>query len=421
MDHCDEINLLDEEEMDFLVNGLGESGHLLDKVDSRFGLPLSGEEVQQLNASIQSKNTSKRNKWALRIFQKWYEVRHPDLSRHIRDFSDEELNEYLSRFIHEVRRVDGERYPNTTLVSILAGLSACVLGDSGRSLFRDANFTPLIKSLDASMKLSTRCGTGLYKQSADFISLEEEELLWTHGQLGTQNPTQLRNTLFYLNGMHFGLRGGEEQANLMISQFRVEICDGKKSLRYVDITTKTYAGGIKQQRVLPKDVRHFENRECPDRCHVRIFEMFLTKRPPSAERFYLQSAAKWKDSICWYTNRPVGKNQLSSVVKTMCAEVGIQGNKTNHSLKATCATRLFQANVDEQLIMQRTGHRSTAGVRAYKRTSNVQIENCSSILDGGNLQQVAAIGRGSIPSSQGVSYNFVFKDCSVTIMNGKSA
>jgi len=101
----------------------------------------------------------------------------------------------------------------------------------------------------------------------------------------------------------------------------------------------------------------------------------------------------------------------------MCTAVGIQGNKTNHSLKAICATRLYQANVDEQLIMERTGHRSTACVRAYKRTSDIQLQNCSAILDGTSLQKVATVGRGAIPASEGVRYNFLFKDCTVSINN----
>ena len=42
---------------------------------------------------------------------------------------------------------------------------------------------------------------------------------------------------------------------------------------------------------------------------------------------------------------------------------GIKGYKTNHSLKAT-ATRLYSAGIDEQLVMERTGHRSIEGIRS---------------------------------------------------------
>ena len=47
---------------------------------------------------------------------------------------------------------------------------------------------------------------------------------------------------------------------------------------------------------------------------------------------------------------------------------------TNYSLCTTAATRLFEARLDEQLIMLRTGHRSTAGVRSYKRTTSMLKE-----------------------------------------------
>ena len=53
-------------------------------------------------------------------------------------------------------------------------------------------------------------------------------------------------------------------------------------------------------------------------------------------------------------------------MKEMCGKAGLKGNFTNHSGKVTCASRLFEHNVDEQLIMRLTGHRSNA-VRLYKR------------------------------------------------------
>ena len=57
-----------------------------------------------------------------------------------------------------------------------------------------------------------------------------------------------------------------------------------------------------------------------------------------------------------------GQNFLAIVVKT--EKAGIQG-KTNHSLRATGATRLFAANVPDKLIQECTGHRSTTTLRMY--------------------------------------------------------
>lgn len=67
--------------------------------------------------------------------------------------------------------------------------------------------------------------------------------------------------------------------------------------------------------------------------------------------------------------------------------------------------------------MERTGHRSLAGVRAYKRTSAVQIDNCSAILDGRVMQDVAKKSRGSIPSAEKVNVQFFMTNCQVTINN----
>ena len=53
----------------------------------------------------------------------------------------------------------------------------------------------------------------------------------------------------------------------------------------------------------------------------------------------------------------VGHNTLCDTVNRICKEADIQGFKTNHSLRST-ASLLYQAGVDKQLVMERTGHRS---------------------------------------------------------------
>lgn len=73
--------------------------------------------------------------------------------------------------------------------------------------------------------------------------------------------------------------------------------------------------------------------------------------------------------------------KLSSTVSCLCKMAGIEGYFTNHSLRATATSRLYHAGVDEQLVMERTGHRSIEGVRSYKRTSDEQREALSDLLN----------------------------------------
>ena len=76
----------------------------------------------------------------------------------------------------------------------------------------------------------------------------------------------------------------------------------------------------------------------------------------------------------------MGNGKLGSMVKTMCAKDGITGNKTNHSLKATGATRMFAGNVPEKIIQERTGHRSVEALHTYQHTSLQQQKAVSCLL-----------------------------------------
>ena len=50
------------------------------------------------------------------------------------------------------------------------------------------------------------------------------------------------------------------------------------------------------------------------------------------------------------------------MVQDMCSDAGIEGKKTNHSLRVNGASTLFEAGVPERVIQQRTGHRSLLSV-----------------------------------------------------------
>ena len=122
-------------------------------------------------------------------------------------FTDEELNDRLTKFIHEVNRKDGKRYMPETLVSIIAGIQQS-LPRNDINFFRDRKFKPIIESLDSVMKI-TRKKEGQQRKSASIISLTNEDLIWQRC-IGEETPEKLLKALFYLNGIHFALRGGEE-------------------------------------------------------------------------------------------------------------------------------------------------------------------------------------------------------------------
>ena len=70
------------------------------------------------------------------------------------------------------------------------------------------------------------------------------------------------------------------------------------------------------------------------------------------------------------------------MVPDLCSEAGLSSRKTNHSLRVSGATRLFEAGVPEKVIQQRTGHHSLEALHMYERVTEQQELAVSKILSG---------------------------------------
>lgn len=145
------------------------------------------------------------------------------------------------------------------------------------------------------------------------------------------------------------------------------------------MSSKTYSGGIQDTKKRPKVVTAHENVSQPQRCVVRLYEKYLSLRPPNIKRFYLRPLAHKMNSAIWYSSQPKGVNKIKKVVTNIMEKANITGKFTNHSLRASAATRLFRNGVEEQLVAYVTGHRSNA-IQNYKRISNEQTSSISSII-----------------------------------------
>jgi len=68
----------------------------------------------------------------------------------------------------------------------------------------------------------------------------------------------------------------------------------------------------------------------------------------------------------------IGRNVLAAMVKSMFEQLNIKG-KTNHSLRATGVTRMFEGNVPHKMIKQVSGHKTDDALMLYERPSTDQI------------------------------------------------
>ena len=100
------------------------------------------------------------------------------------------------------------------------------------------------------------------------------------------------------------------------------------------------------------------NPEAGDHCHCRLLDLYIGKLPPEAienDLFYVRNMEKvnkrvptYKQSVSYYSI-PNGHNKLSQMVPEMYKLGNISGHKTNHSLQATGATELYEAQVPEKI------------------------------------------------------------------------
>jgi len=71
----------------------------------------------------------------------------------------------------------------------------------------------------------------------------------------------------------------------------------------------------------------------------------------------------------WYTKQRVGVNKLKEILPRLSLESKCEVKYTNHSLRATSATRMFTGGVPEKLVAEKTGHRSLQALRSYEKTN----------------------------------------------------
>lgn len=345
--------------------------------------------------------------WAFRLFQNWKTWRNSIYNpakagtsaigdvliseTDVLNITDQELDDVLSQFVAEVRKETGERYPGKTLHEIVSSLQK-YLEIKGRkvNLFSGLLFQKLMKSLDIEMKISTQDKLGLKPKQAQIITQEIENVLWDNNFLGESCPESLLRTTFYLIGLNFGMRAGDEHRKLSIDSFSFEIdSEGREYLLYSESVSKTMQGGLKHRKLTPRVCRAYANVSCPKRCIVRILKTYIKRCPTQAleKAFYLKPLKKYSNREFWYCSVPLGHNKLQNVIKSMMTEAGIEGYWTNHSLRATAVTRLFQENVDDKLIKGLTGHRSEA-LQGYKRESDDQLAKVSNIVQGQAVQKL---------------------------------
>jgi hypothetical protein len=118
-------------------------------------------------------------------------------------------------------------------------------------------------------------GLGNRPNASEAVNSEDEDELYDSGAFGQNNPDSLITTIWYMNTVHFGLRGSHEHRQLKWGDVKLESDqNGVQSLTYNERITKTRDGSN------TKNTRAYGPKSWPNpnderRCHIATYLILL--------------------------------------------------------------------------------------------------------------------------------------------------
>lgn len=334
---------------------------------------LNDDDINLLIAEAKNKNTFKNTKWAVDLFNAWNHSKGNSIEL-IQFTAAEELGNCLAKFVVEVRKKDCSEYPPKTIYLILCGLLRHLKDNNIAGMnfldLRDDKFMYLHKVLDGKMKELTRRGVGANIKRAAALTQADEGILWSKGMFGDSNGQAMVSTLYFYNCKLFHLRASDEHRRMKVSDISFGEDTNGIYMEFLGSSTKNNPGGIinRKKDILPKNVRYYS--QPGDFDIIEIFRKYLgilhENNNVGDSPFYRRPLANNGNQVR-FSKQPIGHNYLPKIIPNITAKAGIIGNFSGHSGKATGLTQLYEAQVPEQIIQQRSGNRSLESLRMYDR------------------------------------------------------
>ena len=315
--------------------------------NARFGNQVTTEsELANAGKGFVPENTQATTRWALRNFQAWSSW-HAETSPDdpvpedlLEKCVPEELDKWLSLYIMETRREDGQPFPSKSIDGLLAGLKRHMKTQNKYppNIFseEDPCFSNLRGTRDTVSRKLWEEGVGTSTKETELLSVEDEQVIWAKNVMGTHSPKALLCAVFFANGKNLCLRGGREHHTLKISQF--VFGEVLEYVTYTEHGLKNRSGSYKDKRG-NKVITYFGDKSLGERCYIFLLRTYLGRLPKCAfenDKFYWQAKQKTPldDGSPWFAASPCGRNNLGGMMKQICGDANIS-LKTNHTLRAT--------------------------------------------------------------------------------------
>lgn len=310
-----------------------------------------------------------------------------------------ELAIKLRRFYACARGTDGREYSRSSLTNIRSGLNRHLTSPPhGRqiNLMRDIEFQAANQVFVGRVRKLRQ--DGLDKtQHKDAVSNNDMKRLYESGVLSTEHPLGLQRKVYVEISLHFCRRGREGLRELRKDSFVLKHDENDRE--YVTIAynelEKNHQGVSKHD--IGQEPRMYG--QDGDMCPVKSFKLYISKLNAQCGAFYQRPNANFKNSGVWFCNMPVGKNLLSTMMKSISEAASLSKTYTNHCLRVTAVSVLHGNGVAPMDICSVSRHRNTESLKSYcQGPSDEKRFSMSALLHGHGKQSTAVV-----PVSQSAS------------------
>ena len=365
-------------------------------------LDTSKQTMKQFIEGQKSLNTVRKTERDCFRFSKYIFDRHGD-NTPIEELDANMLDIYLGEWLMSLCKPDGTNYEPDTLTAFHRSIDRYLREHSyEHSIITSKEFQMSKQVLQTKRKQLSAQGLGNHPHKSEVLTLTDEDILWTSGQLGFHNPQALFNTVWFLNTKLFGFRGGHENRQLKWGDISLhKDSDGDEYLQFRERLAKTRQGNSGSRAFAPKA---FANKENPSRYPIESYKLYKAHRPSNyvdpESPFYVAVNNTWlpNTTYAWYKKAPMGQKTLSSVMKVMAEKAGLHDKKlSNHSVRRTMCTTLLQEGVAPNIIAQLSGHKNLGSLQHYSVASTAQQKQMSNILQGMKTPQTPQVAPSQTP------------------------
>ena len=363
-----EMDTIDDAELANILDEMEKSGAVPPPRDAF----VQDTDVEAYITSMKKGNTVKATSRDVANVKRWLAVNKWEL-RELDDIPVKDLDGYLSQMWISIRKKDGGEYEPSTLEQIKCSLDRHLREkSSGQLTLRSNDFHLSNRALTARKMELKQHGLGRRAHKALQITDTDEDKLWEKKEMGTDTPTALQFTLFFMLTKGMGFRGREQHRKLRFGDIVLgRNADGLRYLEFHERDSKTMdgSGNSDWRATVPRIYSDGTERD-----PINVYEEFVRRRPTTSRAkdspFYLTPVPTKRilaDEInsAWFYATPMGQNTLGQLMKRACDAAGIDGKKTNHSLRKSTVKTLQKAGVAPHKICQITGHKNPSSLKSY--------------------------------------------------------